>query len=285
MSGELKGSVSLPSISEIVKAFNLLSHKGHSKSLGQNFLLDENFVRSLLRHIPSLEGENVLEIGPGAGSLTRIILEKSPKKLVALEADPQCCTALNYLTSRYNQLSVIPGDARKFTPQNLFEGGPLNIIANLPYNVGTHLLVQWLENLEGIKMMTLMFQKEVADRLEAKPQTEAYGRLSVLCQLLCEIVPLKVVPPSAFTPPPKVYSAMVALYPKVNRPKTPTLTKVSQLTQSAFSQRRKMIRSSLSQFFGDDWNALLEKLNLKETQRPEELTPLDFLALGENMKA
>lgn len=285
MSGELKGFVSLPSISEIVKEYNLLSHKGHSKSLGQNFLLDENFVRSLLRHIPALEGENVLEIGPGAGSLTRIILEKNPKKLVALEADPQCCTALNYLTSLYNQLSVIPGDARKFTPQNLFEGEPLNIIANLPYNVGTHLLVQWLENLEGIKMMTLMFQKEVADRLEAKPRTEDYGRLSVLCQLLCDIVLLKVIPPSAFTPPPKVYSAMVALYPKVNRPGTPTLKKISQLTQSAFSQRRKMIRASLRQFFGDDWNALLEKLNLKETQRPEELTPLDFLALGENMKA
>jgi 16S rRNA (adenine1518-N6/adenine1519-N6)-dimethyltransferase len=268
----------LPTLTETVKHYGLLSHKGFSKALGQNFILDLSLLRKFVAHIPSLHHASAMEVGPGPGGLTRVILEKNPHAFVAIEPDTQCCAALEPLTHLAPQLRVIQGDARHVTPQGLFPEGPIHIIANLPYNVGTHLLIEWLNNLERVEMLTLMFQREVAERIAAAPDTKAYGRLSVLAQLTCDVHIHMHVSAKAFTPPPKVSSTVVVLKPKAPLYTLPFLKALSLITQAVFSKRRKMLRASLQPLFPHVENTL-ENLGIVPTARPETLTPNQFETL------
>jgi 16S rRNA (adenine1518-N6/adenine1519-N6)-dimethyltransferase len=242
----------LPSLSEVVKQHGLLTQKKHSKSLGQNFILDQSLLDRFVRHIPTLEHAQVIEVGPGPGGLTRAILKKNPKHLYAIEQDTQCCSALEPLQAECPNLTIVNADATSISPQECIPEGPIQIIANLPYNVGTHLLIQWLSNVERIDMLTLMFQKEVAERITAKPRTKEYGRLSVLAQLTCTITRIMTVGPRAFTPPPKVASSVIALIPREQKYSSVFLMALGQLTHEAFSKRRKMLRASLVGILGGE---------------------------------
>jgi len=221
----------------------------------------------------------VIEVGPGPGGLTRAMLLEGAGRVVAVELDPRAIAALQQLQAASGgRLHVVEGDALEIDPVALGPA-PRRIVANLPYNVSTPLLVGWLHAADGIADMVLMFQKEVVDRLVAAPRSKDYGRLSVLAQHVCEVRRLFDVPASAFVPPPKVTSTVVRLTP---RPKTARLTDLRPLervTAAAFGQRRKMLRGALAGVF-EAPEAVLEGLGLKGTARAEELKVADFVALA-----
>ncbi|MBY0280572.1 MAG: 16S rRNA (adenine(1518)-N(6)/adenine(1519)-N(6))-dimethyltransferase RsmA [Alphaproteobacteria bacterium] len=279
-------SSALPSLYQTVKDNNLLSHKGHSKSLGQNFLFDPQIIAKIVRVAGSLKGFDVLEIGPGPGGLTRAILEQMPDKLFAIEKDPNCVTALEKLTQvSQGKLQVIKEDAANIKPQSLSQN-PLKIIANLPYNVGTNLLLFWLKDLSKIASLTLMFQKEVALRITANPSSKDYGRLTVLCQYLCNVERVFDLPPHVFKPAPKVFSSVVHFIPKPLTTEELALTPfLEKVTATGFGKRRKMIRASLKELFGEDaLKNTLDSLGLPETERPENLTLANYVELAKKLK-
>lgn len=267
----------LPSLKETVDQFGLAA----KKSLGQNFLLNMDTVRKVARMAGKLGDCTVIEIGPGPGGLTRALLEAGAKRVISIEHDPRCIEALQPLVIKAEgRLSVVHADALTVRPQDLCPGEPLKIVANLPYNVGTQLLVNWLHDLDNVQSMTLMFQKEVALRIVAKPRTADYGRLTILSQYLADVQKMFDLPPGAFSPPPKVTSSIVNLIPKpdVDLSVLPFLEKI---THAAFGQRRKMIRSSLSSLFAVDDLAFL---GIKETARAEELLLEQFVKLAYSFK-
>ncbi len=267
----------LPSLKETVDQFGLAA----KKSLGQNFLLNMDTVRKVARMAGELGDCTVIEIGPGPGGLTRALLEAGAKRVISIEHDPRCIEALQPLVIKAEgRLSVVHADALTVRPQDLCPGEPLKIVANLPYNVGTQLLVNWLHDLDNVQSMTLMFQKEVALRIVAKPRTADYGRLTILSQYLADVQKMFDLPPGAFSPPPKVTSSIVNLIPKpdVDLSVLPALEKI---THAAFGQRRKMIRSSLSSLFAVDDLAFL---GIKETARAEELLLEQFVKLAYSFK-
>lgn len=267
----------LPSLKETVDQFGLAA----KKSLGQNFLLNMDTVRKVARMAGKLGDCTVIEIGPGPGGLTRALLEAGAKRVISIEHDPRCIEALQPLIIKAEgRLSVVHADALTVRPQDLCPGEPLKIVANLPYNVGTQLLVNWLHDLDNVQSMTLMFQKEVALRIVAKPRTADYGRLTILSQYLADVQKMFDLPPGAFSPPPKVTSSIVNLIPKtgVDLSILPALEKI---THAAFGQRRKMIRSSLSSLFAVDDLAFL---GIKETARAEELLLEQFVKLACSFK-
>ena len=267
----------LPSLKETVDQFGLAA----KKSLGQNFLLNMDTVRKVARMAGKLGDCTVIEIGPGPGGLTRALLEAGAKRVISIEHDPRCIEALQPLVIKAEgRLSVVHADALTVRPQDLCPGEPLKIVANLPYNVGTQLLVNWLHDLDNVQSMTLMFQKEVALRIVAKPRTADYGRLTILSQYLADVQKMFDLPPGAFSPPPKVTSSIVNLIPKtgVDLSILPALEKI---THAAFGQRRKMIRSSLSSLFAVDDLAFL---GIKETARAEELLLEQFVKLACSFK-
>lgn len=273
----------LPTLKETVDKYYLQTHeKLAKKKLGQNFLLNMDVVRRVARVSGDLSQITVLEIGPGPGGLTRALLEAGARRVVAIEKDPRCIELLSELKEvAGNRLELINGDALKMIPQDLIEG-PIKIVANLPYNVGTALLINWLHHSQNIDSMTLMFQKEVALRIVAKPRTKDYGRLSVLCQYLCEVHKAFDLPPGAFSPPPKVTSSVVHLIPKVlTTEQLDLLPSLGFVTQKAFGQRRKMLRSSLKGIISEDDFALISIL---PTARAEELTIQNFINLAQLMK-
>lgn len=235
-------AVALPPLREVIAKHGLSA----SKALGQNFLFDEQLLDRIAAIPGSLQGENVYEVGPGPGGLTRALL-RAGAKVTAVERDRRCLPALEELSQAFpGQLRVIEGDAMKIDPAAEI-GGPFHIASNLPYNVGTALAVGWL----GAelwpptwKSLTLMFQREVADRIVAKPGTDAYGRLAILAQWRCDARIAMPVHRSAFTPPPKVMSAVVHLTPK-SQPEGVRMATLEALTAAAFGQRRKMLRQSL----------------------------------------
>ena len=255
------------------------------KSLGQNFLLDLNLTSKIARLAGDISGHDVLEVGPGPGGLTRGLLAAGARRVVALEKDPRCMPALAQISAAYpGRLDVFNADALEFDMRGQLTG-PVRVVANLPYNVGTELLVRWLTPKDWPPFwssLTLMFQKEVAERIIAKPGTKAYGRLGILAQWKSTPSVVMELPPEAFTPPPKVRSAVVHLE-ALAEPRFPAPAGLlSSTVAMAFNQRRKMLRSSLKSAAPDIESALRDA-GLDPTARAEEISLEGFCALARRL--
>jgi 16S rRNA (adenine1518-N6/adenine1519-N6)-dimethyltransferase len=249
------------------------------KRFGQHFLLDLNLTRRIARAAAPLDQGTVIEIGPGPGGLTRALLLEGANRIVAIEVDSRALGALAELADAADgRLTVIEADALKIDPATL-GAAPRRIVANLPYNISTPLLVRWLHKADQVADMVLMFQKEVVDRLAAVPRTKDYGRLSVLAQHVCEVRRLFDVPAAAFVPPPKVTSSVAQLTPRPADQRLADLAPLEKITAAAFGQRRKMLRGALAGVFADPV-AVLEGLGLAPTARAEELAVADFVRLA-----
>lgn len=274
----------LPPLREVMAAHGLTA----KKSLGQNFLFDLNLTRRIARAAGPLEGTTIYEVGPGPGGLTRALLIEGASKVIAVERDERCLPALEEIaTSWPGHLVVIQADALELDESKLFGNEPVRIAANLPYNVGTALLVKWLTPLSWPpfwQSLTLMFQREVAERIVARPDTEHYGRLSVLAQWRTRGKILFDVSRQAFTPPPKITSSIVRIEP-LERPIAPCeLHDLEKVTEAAFGQRRKMLRQSLKQLVPDT-EALLNAAGVDPTARPEQLSVAEFASLARAYRA
>ena len=253
------------------------------KRLGQNFLLDLNLTGRIARAAGRLDQATVIEIGPGPGGLTRALLASGARRVVAIERDRRCLAALAELAAACpGRLDVIAGDALELDPA-MFSEKPRKIVANLPYNIATPLLLGWLGRVEEYESLTLMLQREVAERLIALPRSKSYGRLSVLVQWLAEARILFDVPARAFMPPPRVTSSVVAILPR-DEPLSPARRPMlERITASAFGQRRKMLRTSLKPL-GLAVDRLLERAGVPPTARAEELTVAEFCALARTLE-
>ena len=273
----------LPPLREVIHRHGLRA----KKSLGQNFLLDLNLTARIARAAGPLEGVEVVEIGPGPGGLTRALLAAGARRVIAVERDDRAIAALAEIAARYpGRLEIIAGDALDFDPRRYLGRAPVRVVANLPYNIATALLVSWL-TLEPwppwYDRLVLMFQREVAERIVAGPGSRSYGRLSVLAGWRAEARILFDVAGSAFVPPPKVTSSLVSLVPR----ETPLACEpraLERVTGSAFGQRRKMLRQSLKSL-GTDPLALLERANIDPTARAEEIPVAGFVALARAVAA
>ena len=255
---------SLPPLRDVIAEHGLAARKG----LGQHFLMDLNLTLKIARAAGDLSAGTVVEVGPGPGGLTRAILMAGAGRLIAIEKDERCMAALAPLVDAAGgRMTLLNEDALKIDYSTI-GAAPVKIISNLPYNVGTPLLVGWLEKAEAIASMTLMFQKEVAERITAPPGTEHYGRLSVLCNWRCRTDYLFTLPARAFTPPPKVDSAVVQLIPYDKPPYPGRMDLLQRVTAAAFGQRRKTLRRSLKQL-GVSVDALLERSGIDGSLRAE----------------
>ena len=268
----------LPPLRDVILRFELRA----KKSLGQNFLLDLNLTGRIARAAGPLAGVTVIEVGPGPGGLTRALLAEGAARVIAIERDPRCIAALGELAAHYpGRLALIEGDALDFDLSSHFGAGPVRIAANLPYNIATALLIRWL-SVEPwppfYDSLTLMFQREVAERIAAAPREESYGRLSVLAGWRTEARILFNVNPSAFVPPPKVTSSVVRLVPRA-APLVCERSLLERVTMAAFGQRRKMLRASL-RTLGTDPAMLLERAGVDPTKRAEEIDIAGFVALA-----
>ena len=283
--------IPLPPLRDVIRAFDLRAEK----SLGQNFLLDQNITDKIVRLSGNFDNLIAIEIGPGPGGLTRSLLESPAKQVVAIEFDPRSVAAITELKKTFGErLNIIHGDAMKIDITEITDA-PRAIVANLPYNISVLLLVKWLElirtNPKSIDFMSLMFQKEVADRILAPSGSKTYGRISVMAQWLCTTKRLFDLPPSAFTPPPKVKSSVVQFIPKLfpsplrgegqgggegrggdNEPSFDTMEKI---LAAGFNQRRKMVRSSLA-----DYANAMERAGTDQTLRAEDLSIEDFVKIA-----
>ena len=249
------------------------------KSLGQNFLLDARILARIAAATGPLDGINVVEIGPGPGGLTRALLEGGAARVVAVERDERAIAALEELASAYpGRLALIPGDALTLDPATLVPA-PRRILANLPYNVATPLLIGWLRQVGAYQSLALMFQKEVAQRIAAAPGTEHYGRLSILTQWLTLPSLVFDLPPGAFLPPPRVVSSLVLLVPRPEPLAPCRFEDLERVTAAAFGQRRKMLRTSLKSL-GTDPLALCAAAGIDPTRRAETLSVPEFCALA-----
>ncbi|ATN33780.1 16S rRNA (adenine(1518)-N(6)/adenine(1519)-N(6))-dimethyltransferase [Rhizobium sp. ACO-34A] len=266
----------LPPLRDVISRHGLDARK----ALGQNFLLDLNLTQKIARTAGSLEGVTVFEVGPGPGGLTRAILALGAKKVIAVERDARCLPALAEVAGHYpGRLEVIEGDALKTDFEALAPEGPIKIIANLPYNVGTQLLVNWLLPRSWPpfwQSLTLLFQKEVGQRIVAREVDNHYGRLGVLCGWRTEAHMAFDIPPQAFTPPPKVTSSVVHLVPRA-QPLPCDPDKLEKVTLAAFGQRRKMLRQSVKSLGGE---ALLSKAGIDPARRAETLSVEEFVSLA-----
>lgn len=278
---------SLPPLREMLKQHDIWA----DKKFGQNFLFDLNLTQKIVRlcedYAGALSELNILEVGPGPGGLTRAILRHNPKTFTAIEMDPRFIELLSPMIAIDDtRFHLIQGDALDFKVSDWGDISDNNnaVIANLPYNVGTPLLIDWLTHAQHLKFIAVMLQKEVTDRIIAKPESKAYGRLGVLCQYLCLCAPLIKVPASAFTPAPKVESAVIYLEPKKDvETRLSTLPFLEKVTQLAFGQRRKMVRSSLKPLL-NNYPDMLEVCGIEETKRAENLSIDDFVKLAEFIK-
>lgn len=271
----------LPPLREMIARHGLSARK----SLGQNFLMDLNLTARIARVSGSLAGATVVEVGPGPGGLTRALLAEGAERVIAIERDERCLAALAEISVHYpGRLTVIAGDALAVDVAPWLDG-PARIVANLPYNVGTELFVRWMtpETNHGRwppwwESLTLMFQREVAERIVARPGSGAYGRLSVLAQWRARARIAFEVDPAAFTPPPKVTSAVVHVVPAESMAEvSPRL--LETVVAAAFAQRRKMLRQSLKTRFAEPL-ALLDAAGIDPTRRAETLSIAEFLALA-----
>lgn len=261
-----------PSLRDVIREFDLKA----DKSLGQHFLLDPNLLAALAAQAGSLEGVNVIEIGPGPGGLTRALLDSAAAHVTAIEYDARAVAAIQALAATAGgRLTIVHADALKADLPTLVPA-PRAIVANLPYNIGTLLLIHWLAQAAQYRSFTLMFQLEVAQRICAEPNTSAYGRISVLAQWLCDVDIAMQVPASAFSPPPKVDSALIRLIPKADQPSRAAFQTMERLTAAAFGQRRKMLRGALRGLGGEN---LLNQAGIDPQRRAETLSVAEFEAL------
>jgi 16S rRNA (adenine1518-N6/adenine1519-N6)-dimethyltransferase len=268
----------LPPLRDVIRRHGLAA----KKSLGQNFLLDLNLAARIARGGGPLDGVTVFEVGPGPGGLTRALLAQGAQRVIAVERDERAIAALDEIAAHYpGRLDTMGADALTFDPRRLLPAGPVRIVANLPYNIATALLVSWL-TVEPwppwYDSAVLMFQREVAERIVAQPHSKSYGRLSVLAQWRCETRILFDVNASAFVPAPKVKSSLVRLVPRA-QPMPCERKVLERVTQAAFGQRRKMLRQSLRSL-GVDVPTLLAAADLDPTGRAEDLSVADFVALA-----
>ncbi|MCC8397813.1 MAG: 16S rRNA (adenine(1518)-N(6)/adenine(1519)-N(6))-dimethyltransferase RsmA [Rickettsia endosymbiont of Labidopullus appendiculatus] len=249
------------------------------RKYGQNFIFDSSLCDKIVRVSGLQENDLVLEVGPGTGGLTRAILACNPKSLTVIETDVRCIPLLMEIRELFLNMDIIHSDAVKFDLSTLSHN-KITIISNLPYQIGTELVIKWLKKLSLISSMTLMLQKEVVDRICGKVGTKSYGRLSVICQLLCSVEKCFDVNPQAFYPAPKVHSAIVKLVPYNNNILTAGLIeKVELITRLAFGKRRKMIKSSLKKLT-PRIEGLLAELKIDNSCRAENLSPQDYLSLA-----
>ena len=272
----------LPPLREVIARHGIAARK----SLGQNFLLDLNLTARIARAAGDLAGTTVIEVGPGPGGLTRALIAEGAARVVAIERDERCIAALDEIAARYpGRLEVVAADALAVDMAAL-AGGPAVVVANLPYNVATPLLVGWLRTEPWppwYRSLTLMFQREVAERIVAAPASRAYGRLGVLTGWRAQAEILFDIPPRAFTPPPKVTSSLVQLIPR-KAPLACDAAVLERVVAAAFGQRRKMLRQSLKSLGGDAL-ALLAAAGIEPTRRAEEIDIAGFVALANAFSA
>ncbi|EAQ13680.1 dimethyladenosine transferase [Maritimibacter alkaliphilus HTCC2654] len=273
----------LPPLREVIATHGLVA----KKSLGQNFLLDLNLTAKIARQAGDLSACDVLEVGPGPGGLTRGLLAEGARRVLAVEKDARAMSALAEISEAYpGRLEVLNADALEIDPLAHLTP-PIRIVANLPYNVGTELLTRWLTPPTwppAWSSLTLMFQKEVAERIVAKPKSKAYGRLAILSQWRTDARIVMELPPEAFTPPPKIRSAVVHLT-ALPEPRYPAnAATLQRVTATAFQQRRKMLRASLKGL-APGIEALLESVDIKPTARAEEIDLEHFCALARALDA
>ncbi len=269
----------LPPLKDIISKYEIRA----KKSLGQNFLLDLNLTSKIARYAGNLKQSDVLEIGPGPGGLTRSLLNEGARQVVSIEKDNRCIAALEEIQSLFpGRLRLLQGDALSMNVTQYLTD-PIKIIANLPYNIGTELLVRWLNSKNWPSFwqsMTLMFQKEVANRIVARPGSKAYGRLSVMSQWRCNTKIAFNIPATAFTPPPKVESAVVH-FEALNEPKFPAeVDKLEFVVSKAFNQRRKMLRGALKGHFINVEEGLLS-IGILPTKRAENITVQEYCAMSQ----
>lgn len=273
----------LPSLKVTVDSYGLLA----KKALGQNFLLDKNVTDKIIasslkeQKITSFEGAHVFEVGPGPGGLTRSALQAVPQKMTVIELDERCVKIMQDIQSKTgNVLEILNQDALDFD-FTFAEDLPKHIVSNLPYNVSVPLLVKWLADIKSYRSMTLMFQKEVADRILAPIRTKDYGRISILAQLQCKITRLFDLSPECFTPAPKIWSSVLLFQPLDNPLNKQEIEALEKVTAQTFSMRRKMIRQSLKSV--KNLEEICQDTGILPTMRPEEITPLQFLALAKKI--
>jgi 16S rRNA (adenine1518-N6/adenine1519-N6)-dimethyltransferase len=268
----------LPPLREVIRRHGLRARK----SLGQNFLLDLNLTARIARAAGPLDGLTVVEIGPGPGGLTRALLAEGARRVIAIERDERAIAALADIGAHYpGRLTVIEGDALDFDARPFLDGGPARIVANLPYNIATPLLVGWLTATPWppwYDRMVLMFQREVAERIVAQPGSKTYGRLAVLAGWRTQAKILFDIAPAAFVPPPKVTSSVVQLQPRPE-PAACDAGVLQRVTEAAFGQRRKMLRQSLKPL-GTDPLALLGVAGIEPTERAERVSVEGFVRLA-----
>jgi 16S rRNA (adenine1518-N6/adenine1519-N6)-dimethyltransferase len=265
----------LPPLREVIARYGLDARR----SLGQHFLLDLNLTRRIARAAGDLARGTTIEIGPGPGGLTRALLELGARHVIAIERDARCVEALGELVAAYpGRLEILEGDALETDAAALGEA-PRRIAANLPYNISTVLLLNWLARIGAFESLTLMFQREVAERLAARPRSKDYGRLSVMTQWLCAVELCFNIAKEAFVPPPKIASTVVRLTPRPTPIAEARRKDLEAVTAAAFGQRRKMLRASLKSL-GVDVAILLAAAGLTPTARAEEIPVEGFCALA-----
>ena len=274
----------LPPLREVIAAHGLRA----KKSLGQNFLLDLNLTGRIARAAGPLAGSTIYEVGPGPGGLTRALLNEGADRVIAVERDERCLPALAEISTVYpGRLRVVRADALKLDERELFVTTHVRVAANLPYNIGTALLVKWLTQGDWPpfwQSLTLMFQREVAERIVARPGTESYGRLSVLAQWRSVPKRLFDVSRSAFVPPPKIISSVVRLEPLAEPAAPAHLSDLERVTAAAFGQRRKMLRQSLKSLAADAEDRI-RAAAIAPTARPEQLSVAEFASLARQFRA
>ena len=267
-------AASLPPLREVIARYGIVAHK----RLGQNFLLDLNLTGRIARSAGRLDQATVIEVGPGPGGLTRALLASGARRVLAIERDRRCLAALGELAAAYpGRLDIVAGDALELDPAT-FSEKPRKIVANLPYNIATPLLLGWLDRVGEYESLILMLQREVAERLIAWPRSKSYGRLSVAVQWVAEARIVFDVPARAFVPPPRVTSSVVAILPRAEPLAPAHRPTLERITAAAFGQRRKMLRTSLKPL-GIAVDPLLERAGIAPTARAEELTVAEFCAL------
>jgi 16S rRNA (adenine1518-N6/adenine1519-N6)-dimethyltransferase len=257
-----------PPLREVIARHGLAARR----AFGQHFLLDANLTTRIVREAGPLAGRHVVEVGPGPGGLTRALLASEATSVTVVEIDRRAVSAMLELAELEPRLRVVAADALE-TDVAALVLAPRQIVANLPYNVATPLLIGWLRQANAFERLTLMFQQEVAERICAEPGTSAYGRLSVLAQWTCETRLLLRIPPTAFVPPPKVFSAVVGFTPREVQPAPALIGQMERLTAAAFGQRRKMLRGALKPLGGE---ALLRSADIASDRRAETLTVAEF---------